>query len=478
MINKKITNKNKKYVINPIFKDLKYSNEFINDDYWPLKILTQISKLEELRNLDKISQYKDKIILTDNRPSFNFLRQDTKCLNNKYIPKTNYGYKNRKRKFSTLFKKCINLNLFTENLKKKKKIENNFPSNFEEISDQIELKEIGNISSMDRYLLNNTNILNQEELGNETNYIKSTRASTSKFPRSSYEKNFYKPNVKYVKGKMEKTRLINSAKKANIEYKNLINLKLSNKKINSRNILNNSLSNNTKSFISFSKSQLDNKTFNKIRKRKLNYNELYITRNNDNFNYYKCKTSRAEIKISKRLINGIINDGLIIDKYIKLNRLKPKKSQNKIDKESILLKLQEKLKMKNEKKLKQLKKREDLTDEELFSKKLAMVPGFAKKFFRSIYNRILFENRVLNKNEVLTMKTAIEKQYERKRLLLELKKATLQRMRVANDNIITEKDDKILIEEEKKILDYYGDLDGLEWQITKRNILNYGKKYC
>ena len=43
MINEKITNKNKKYVINPIFKDLKYSKEFINDDYWPLKILTQIS---------------------------------------------------------------------------------------------------------------------------------------------------------------------------------------------------------------------------------------------------------------------------------------------------------------------------------------------------------------------------------------------------------------------------------------------------
>ena len=75
------------------------------------------------------------------------------------------------------------------------------------------------------------------------------------------------------------------------------------------------------------------------------------------------------------------------------------------------------------------------------------------------------------------MKTAIEKQYEKKRLLEEIKKATLKRMRITNDNMVTEKDDKVLLEEEKKILDSYGNLDGLEWLITKRNVLTYGKKY-
>ena len=127
--------------------------------------------------------------------------------------------------------------------------------------------------------------------------------------------------------------------------------------------------------------------------------------------------------------------------------------------------------------MKEQKKKEELTDEKLFIKKLSLVPRFAKNFFRSIYNRILFENRVLNKNEVLDMKTAIEKQYEKKRLLEKIKKQTLKRMRITNDNMITEKDDKALLEEEKKILDSYGNLDGLEWLITKRNILNYGKKY-
>ena len=471
MIDEKITNKNKKYVINHIFKDSKCKEEITKDDYSPLKILARISKLEELRDIDKITKFNDKVIDTDSRPSFNFLRKDSKCLNFEYIPQTNYGYKNRKKKFSTLFKKSINLNLFTENIKKKIKIENNFPSNFEEINDQIELKEIENMSSMDRYQLNN--ILNQEELRSDSNYIKSTRTSTSKYQRSSYQKKSYKINTNYVGRKMEKTRLIKTARKANINYKNLINLKLSSNKINSRNVITNNLSKNTKSFTSF----FNNNTFNKTDRNDLNLDKLFITRNNDNFYYYECKTSRAELKKSKRLINGIINDGFIIDKYIKSNRLKTKKGQNKIDKELILLKLQERLKNKNEKKLKEQKKKEELTDEKLFIKKLSLVPRFAKNFFRSIYNRILFENRVLNKNEVLDMKTAIEKQYEKKRLLEKIKKQTLKRMRITNDNMITEKDDKALLEEEKKILDSYGNLDGLEWLITKRNILNYGKKY-
>ena len=478
MINEKITLiNNKKYEINPIFKNINYTDEFTKNDYLRLKVLHKISKLEELKDIDKISKYNDAVIITDNKPSFNFLRQDIKCLNNQYIAKTNYGNKNRSKKFSTLFKKHLNLNLFTENLKKKKiKIENNFPSNFDEINEQIELKEIENISSMNRYSLNNkTNklILNQKELWNDSNYLKSTRASTTKYQRNSYENNLTQQNMHYIKRNMEKTRLIKSAKKEeNIEYENIVNLKLVNKKINSRNITNIDLSNNTKSFISFSKSQSNNKNYTKNSQSE-NRNSFFIKRNNN----YNCKTSRAELKKSNKLIKRIMNDGIIIDKYINSNRLRTRKGQNKIDKESILLKLQERLKRRNNKKIKKQKKKEDLTDEELFSKKLKLVPGFAKKFFRGIYNRILFENRILNKNEVLNMKTVIEKQYERKRLIEELKKTTIKRMRITNDNIITEKDDKILFDEMKKVLNFYGNLDGLEWLIMKRNIITYGKKY-
>ena len=209
----------------------------------------------------------------------------------------------------------------------------------------------------------------------------------------------------------------------------------------------------------------------------LNRDAFFITRNNNNPQHYNNKKNKTEFKSSKQLINRVINDGFVIDKYIRTNRLKTRKTQEKKDKESILLKLLERLKIKNDKKNKKQYKKVDLTDEEVFIKKLSLVPGFAKKFFRSIYNRILFENRILNKNEVVYMKSLFEKYYGKKRLNNELKKATLQRMRITKDNLVTEKDDKILLEEQKKAFDYYGNLDGLEWLITKRNILTYGRKY-
>ena len=71
----------------------------------------------------------------------------------------------------------------------------------------------------------------------------------------------------------------------------------------------------------------------------------------------------------------------------------------------------------------------------------------------------------------------MEKLLRRKKLKEQIKKETIKRMRIAKDNFITEKDDKILIDEEKKAFDLYGNLDGLEWLMMKRNIITYGKKY-
>ncbi len=65
----------------------------------------------------------------------------------------------------------------------------------------------------------------------------------------------------------------------------------------------------------------------------------------------------------------------------------------------------------------------------------------------------------------------------RKKLNQEFKKETIKRMKITNDFFVTEKDDQNLIEEQKKLFDFYGNLDGLEWLIMKKNIINYGKKY-
>ena len=261
--------------------------------------------------------------------------------------------------------------------------------------------------------------------------------------------------------------------------KNIANLKLLSKNIYTRNDTNNNLSNYTTTFRSFSISQSKkNKpksTYKKLENKVLNQNSFFITRNTINFNDYIQKSNTAEFKPSNKIMNRIINDGFVIDKYIKSNRLKTRNTQTKKDKEKILLRLDERLKIRNKKILSESKKKDDLTDEEIYYKKLSLVPDFAKKFFRDIYNRILFENRVLNKNEIYTIKSAMEKLFNRKKLMSEIKKDTIRRMRITKDNFITEKDDQNLIEEQRKDFDFYGNLDGLEWLITKRNVINHGK---
>ena len=494
----KLTNNKKDRLVNSIFNNYKYSEEFSTDDYSRLRLLNKLSKLEELKDIDKIYEYRDVIINTDIKPGFNFLRPESKYLTNEYIPKTSYGYKNRNKKFSTVFKKNLNLNLFTQNKKKKIEKENIFPTDFEEINEQIELKKLQNNSNRNKYLLNeNTIILNNKD--NNSNYIKISKENSnsliSKIGNELYEKSITETNSNYnrKKGKInsEIKRTNKSAKRGStfLINKNITNLKLANKNIYKRNINNNNLSNYTTTFRSYSVSQtkennindvneINNKIY-KTEEKKLDSDSFYNKINNNTFREDYKKIVSSEIKSSREFINRIINDGFVIDKYIKSNRLKLRKDQKKKEKEAILLKLEERLKIKNDKKSKISKKKKEkpLTDEELFSKKLELVPNFAKRFFRGIYKRILFENRLLNKNEVYNFDDALEKLNIKKKLIKEIKKDTTQRMRLAKDNLITEKDDKELISEEKKQFDFYGNLDGLEWLLMKRNIIRRGKNF-
>ena len=486
MQNEILRSKKKEALINKIFKNYKSSQKFTRDDHTRLKLLTQLTKLEELKDIDKLSDYKE-VVINEEKPNFKFLRQDAKCLNNDYIPQTSYGYKNRNKKFSTIFKKNLNLDLFTQNKKKIIKRENYFPIDFEEINELIELKKFENLSSINRYLIKENILINKEDYSNNKNISNKSRAMTSKFRKSSYEKCLTEPNLNYDKGKSKRKsdmgRIIKSAKRdTNFlmnNNKNIVNLKLLSKNIYNRNDTNNNLSNYTTTFRSFSISQSKkNKpesTYKKLENKVLNQNSFFITRNTIHFNDYIQKSNTAEFKPSNKIMNRIINDGFVIDKYIKSNRLKTRNTKKKKDKEKILLRLDERLKIRNKKILLESKKKDDLTDEEIYYKKLSLVPDFAKKFFRDIYNRILFENRVLNKNEIYTIKSAMEKLFNRKKLMSEIKKDTIQRMRITKDNLITEKDDQNLIEEQRKDFDFYGNLDGLEWLITKRNVINYGK---
>ena len=174
-----------------------------------------------------------------------------------------------------------------------------------------------------------------------------------------------------------------------------------------------------------------------------------------------------------------MNDCNIIDTYIK-NRDKENNSSNKNDKEQILLKLADRLKKNRIRKLKVQVKGKKISriipeDEKVFEKKLEKIPYAAKKFFREVYKQILFEKRVLNKVEKTTIMDAIEEKQTKKKLYEQFKKEAKDKMIITRENIITDKDDKKLLEEQRKLFDFYGNLDGLEWLITKRHIMNFGK---
>ena len=87
----------------------------------------------------------------------------------------------------------------------------------------------------------------------------------------------------------------------------------------------------------------------------------------------------------------------------------------KKDKELILLKLDERLKIIREKNNNIKKQRKHITDEDIFKGKLSLIPGYAKKFFREVYNKILFENRVLSKNKENNLEHAMEALVTRKK---------------------------------------------------------------
>ena len=548
---------NKINIIDNNFNISKESNERINKETKAkLKILNKYFKLEKLKHQEKISRLQDEFIDPIEKPGFYFMRNESKNKSSEYKPVTNYCNTYRKKPFSTLYKKYVELNGFRNNNIIKKTETEVSPNNFEDIISAIELKDINNNLSTRRHLLNKKNhlylnlnnkinlyeneksknkYLNSE--GNEKrkkvinnitkNILNVSRINKIKLLKTKKNKNFtfssfnekkdFSKNsiIEDKKKKMsstsrnEKKNYINKTsennKNSNYIYKNLKierdnsstnsnsntkNLKLNlNLKINKNikyiirnsnlNSSNRNLSCYTTTFKSFSKSiskyGKKSNIFKKIEKQVLNPDSFFNIKNNN----YKNNIEKTEFKTTNQIINRIINDGKIIDNYILNNGIVKDENYHKIDKEKILLKLAEKLR-KNKLKKEKLKFREHkkLTDEEIFAEKLSKVePKFAKKFFREIYKKILFDKRILNKHDKDILIEKLEEQREREERNQEIKKEAYQQMKLTNDNIVTERDDQNLLNNRKLFTDYYGTLDGLEWLINKKHIINFGNKW-
>ena len=82
----------------------------------------------------------------------------------------------------------------------------------------------------------------------------------------------------------------------------------------------------------------------------------------------------------------------------------------------------------------------------------------------------------MNKIEKKNIIDAIEEKQTKKKLFEQIKKEAKEKMIITNDYIVTEEDDKKLLEEQRRLFDFYGNIDGLEWLISKRNIMDYDKR--
>ena len=508
---------------NKISKQSKDS--IIEDIKQKLKKIDKYFRLEELKNEEKIYRMKDNFIDPEEKPNFYFMRSLIKT--EKY-KSSNYGdsYKNRE-----------NNTLGLKNFKLKRHLQTQiYPKNFDDIISEIEFKKIKNDLQTHKYFLNDKNYINNSKTKKPyLNYRLNTDGNKN---RKSYTKNdnvksrnvintlkikkgknhtfsaYYKENEDLIgKEKILKNNYesINGSKRPitsrygtkyfNIKdyennsesehnlnnYKqNLIKLQKRGVNINfnhtlSRNSFLNKSKNNssfcTTTFKSYSKSlskrSKNNTLLKNIEKQVLNPESFYSSNNNNN---YMENSEGNELKTINQIINRILNDGKIIDKYISKKGINKK---DKIDKEEILLKLEEKLRRSQINKIKvKLKNKKYLNDEEMFKDKLSHIsPKYARNFFYEVYKQILNEKRLLNKNEKSSLAEAIEDIKKKKKREDNFKKEVIAQMLITKDNIITEKDDKDLLKEQKKLFDNYGNLEGLEWLINKRYVINYGKKF-
>ena len=480
---------------------------FFNDEMKKgLKKLKKFIKLTNLENEEKLWELNDPLN-SEKKPSFMFLRSENKNKTS-YEPSTHFCDTYRGKCFSTLYKKNVFLNGF-RNYSNYPKVENeNLPMNFEDINAQIELKKTQNniyknkmrikAHSSSKKNYKNKILKKIGKIINDDNYNKSI--SISKKLINNNEKNI--TDLSTFQSSLSKTLPINTLYKKNTDVyftnpndetkKSIINskktkyyLKTDNTKVKYKLKMKPPSSVNNRYSNKKSKNKL---LFKDIEKQILNRNKNYILRNNQTINSQKKtienvsnysnnnSNDTSDFKNTKELITRALNDGDIIKNCI-INKSNEINKAYKIDAEEILLKLAERLK---NRKMNQnyiiTKKHMTLNDEDFYKRKLSKIPNSCKAFFREVYRRILLEARFLNKDEPYNPINTVEENLGKKKLNNQFKKIAHDHMVAVKDNIVTEKDDKELIKDQVKY-DYYGNLDGLEWLLTKQNVFGFEKKY-
>ena len=525
---------------------LKDSQDIIEEMKYKYRILNKYIKLEDLKNKEKKLRFQDDLASdTTEKPAFLFMRNESKNSIG-YKPVTSFCDKYRSREFSSLYKKYVDLNGFKNEKINIKTEAEMIPSTFEDIMSKLEFTDIiNNLKTTRNLLKHNVPNFSKNPISikhhiktEENNYKKPNLLLKVRDNNNIFE--IYTKNL--LKTKKNKNHTFSALNNKNKDFflskndscigvkKNKKNKRPTTSKYNRKYYIDNNLNNNEnneKENHSFSKNQegkdlqLNNsKNSNQWRNRyssnnKFNKNSSCLTTTFKSYSRssskYGCKKNEGllqkiekqvlnpesfffnvnneknEFKTTRQIINRIVNDGKIIDNYIKNDGQVKEEILHKVDREEILLKLAERLRKNRTKiKKKKLKKKRlnleddknlDLEDEQIFEIKLSKIENkYAKEFFREVYRQILSEKRLLNKRDKNDIGDVKEEKKNKIRMEKEFKKDAYKKMVIMNDNIITEKDDKIILDEQRKMFDYYGSLDGLEWLINKRHIINFGNK--
>ena len=484
--------------------DIYFNEEMKNG----LKELKRYIKLSNLENEQKFWELNEPLI-TVKKPPFMFLRSENKQKSYAYEPSTHFCDTYRGKSFSTLFKKNVFLNGF-RNYSNNPKVESEIlPMNFEDINAEIELKKTQNKIYKKKLKIKLKNSMNNnckslivkklKENINDNSQNNSTDKKLKNINKRNntdllaFQKNiskslpiktlYKKNNTFYIQNQnsnITKQNIITNNKKEKKYY-----LKTENQNNKGKSKIRRLFSENNRYLAKKSSNKV---LFKDIEKQILNGDSNYISRNNHDFNSQKKNNSNISnnpnnnsndittFKTTKELINRTLNDGDIIKNCI-INKSNEIDKAYKVDAEEILLKLAERLKAKNESQKYVIpKKHIILKDEDFYKYKLSKIPNRCKNFFKEVYRRILLEERFLNKEENYNPANKIEETLNKKKLNDQFKKIAHDHMVAMKDNIITDKDDKKLIKDQYKY-DFYGNLDGLEWLITKQNVLGFEKKY-
>ena len=200
---------------------------------------------------------------------------------------------------------------------------------------------------------------------------------------------------------------------------------------------------------------------------KNNINTLYNNNNSNSNNKLEISDSKSNSFIKSK-INGILNNSYIIKDSIERKKQQEEKQKKKDD--NILLKLADKIKPKT---AIVKKKKKFISQENEYVKRLKVIPKSCKEEYRECFKKILFEDRLLNHPQKKNDNLIIEKINYLKELK-RIKEDAQKKMFILGENIVTGRDDKEVIKEEK-IFGNYGNITGLEYLIKKKSVL-YDKK--